>query len=37
MELREWDDEAVAIAPTLEGGGRSDTPIELSDLIARIA
>jgi len=30
-------DEAVAIAPTLERGKRSDTPIDLADLIARIA
>jgi len=30
-------DEAVAIAPTLERGKRSDAPIELADLIARIA
>jgi hypothetical protein len=30
-------DEAVAIAPALERGKRSDTPIELADLIARIA
>lgn len=30
-------DEAVAIAPALERGKRSDTPVELSDLIARIA
>jgi hypothetical protein len=29
--------EAVAIAPTLERGKRSDTPAELADLIARIA
>jgi hypothetical protein len=29
--------EAVAIAPTLERGKRSDAPIELADLIARIA
>jgi hypothetical protein len=30
-------DEAVAIGPGLERGKRSDTPIELADLIARIA
>ncbi|HTB12795.1 MAG TPA: hypothetical protein VK752_14535 [Bryobacteraceae bacterium] len=30
-------EEAVAIAPGLERGKRSDTPIELADLIARIA
>ena len=30
-------EEAVAIAPTLERGKRSDVPIELADLIARIA
>ncbi len=30
-------DEAVAIAPALERGKRSDSPIELADLIARIA
>ena len=30
-------DEAVAIAPTLERGKRSDDPVELADLIARIA
>jgi hypothetical protein len=30
-------DEAVAIAPALERGKRSDTPVELADLIARIA
>jgi hypothetical protein len=28
--------EAVAIAPTLERGKRSDTPVDLADLIARI-
>ena len=30
-------DEAVAIAPSLERGKRSDDPVELDDLIARIA
>jgi hypothetical protein len=30
-------DEAVAIAPSLERGKRSDVPIDLADLIARIA
>jgi len=30
-------DEAVAIAPTLERGARSDEPIDLAELIARIA
>ena len=30
-------DEAVVIAPAMERGGRSDAPIELADLIARIA
>jgi hypothetical protein len=30
-------DEAVAIAPALERGKRSDAPIDLADLIARIA
>jgi len=30
-------DEAVAIGPKMERGKRSDAPIELSDLIARIA
>ena len=29
--------EAVAIAPALERGKRSDAPVELADLIARIA
>ena len=29
--------EAVVIGPTLERGKRSDSPIELSDLVARIA
>jgi hypothetical protein len=29
--------EAVAIAPTLERGKRSDSPIDLADLVARIA
>ena len=30
-------EEAVAIGPKMERGKRSDAPIELSDLIARIA
>jgi len=30
-------DEALAIAPSLERGKRSDTPTELADLIARLA
>lgn len=30
-------DEAVAVAPALERGKRSDSPVELADLIARIA
>jgi hypothetical protein len=29
--------EAVAIAPAFEKGKRSDAPVELADLIARIA